>query len=486
MNPLISFVFVSLIACGNVYAETTLEDDLGGFEITEEPILDDLDGFDEEELTSELDELSGFENDDTSDEMPLKLVTNKENTFSLSGALTFKTAYGYKNHTVDNVEYKGFNQAQTSLYLQLDSTLSDTWKVRISGDVYYDALYDIQPNTNYNKDVTDAYKTQVRLDDTYLQGRLTNALDVKIGRQKVVWGKSDSLRVTDVINPIDNRLPGMTDIEDLRLSVAMIKLDYYVGMWNFSGMVIPENRIFLEAPVRGEFFPVDAIFTGAPNPFIELKNPSTSFDTMQYALAANGIFSGWDLSFYTAHVLDQKWYINPSTNLREVTIINMLGSALNIATGSWLLKSEIAYLNGIRYNSTVDAKERVDIVVGFDYMGIKDTVLSLEIVNRHIFDYETQMAQPGVKADFVDQDEMQTALRYSRSFSNDSINANALVSMFGQSFEYGGFARVWVSYAIQDALNATVGFVDYRDGDKPFVKAISDNDRVFFDITYSF
>jgi len=36
------------------------------------------------------------------------------------------------------------------------------------------------------------------------------------------------------------------------------------------------------------------------------------------------------------------------------------------------------------------------------------------------------------------------------------------------------------------AVNANFGIVDYIDGDKPFTKAIKDNDRVFADITYSF
>ena len=36
----------------------------------------------------------------------------------------------------------------------------------------------------------------------------------------------DNLRVTDVLNPMDLRVPGLTDIDDLRLPVTMIKLDY--------------------------------------------------------------------------------------------------------------------------------------------------------------------------------------------------------------------------------------------------------------------
>jgi len=58
--------------------------------------------------------------------------------------------------------------------------------------------------------------------------------------------------------------------------------------------------------------------------------------------------------------------------------------------------------------------------------------------------------------------------------------------MFGSSWEYGGFARLWVEYDVMDAVVANVGVVDSIDGDKPFTKAISDNDRIFANVTFSF
>jgi len=481
LKLLLSLSLISLLACesvsaeyGNLYAKDSLDDDLGGFDVEEvvDETSDDLDGFGDDEILVTQEETV--------------LIPQEESMFTLSGDLAFKTAYGYKSHKVDGVDYSGFNQAQTSLYLQMDGRLSDNWKLRVSGNMFYDAIYDLHSNTNYNKDTLDAYKTQLRLDDTYIQGSITNNLDAKIGRQIVVWGKSDSIRVTDIINPLDNRQPAMTDIEDLRLSVGMLKLDYYVGMWNISAMIIPENRIFIEAPPRGEFFPVDNIFPTAPNPFIELRDPNTSWDNIQYALAINGVFSGWDLSFYAADVLDQKWHIDPKSKKRVVSKVKMLGSAINIATGSWLIKSEVAYLNGVKYNSTLDSKNRLDALIGVDYMGIKDTVLSLEVASRHIFDYEEQMSKAVPSPDFIDKNEMQTAIRVTRSFENDSINATALLSMFGQSWQNGGFLRLSVEYEIMDALSTNFGLLDYRDGDKPLMKALNNNDRVFIDVTYSF
>ena len=503
---LLSITLASMLASSTLLAEENLDADLGGFD-TEEVASEtpsDLDGFTDEEENSDLDGF-GDSDESSSDEGVEELV--EKSMFSLSGNVAFKTAYGYREHGVKanksdakEVDYSGFNQAQTSMYLQVDGKLSENWKVRISGDAFYDAIYDIKGSDEYNQETLDAYQTQLRFDDVYLQGRLSNDVDLKVGRQIVVWGKSDSIRITDVINPLDNRLPGMTDIEDLRLSTTMAKLDYYLGSWNLSAMAIGESRIFIEAAPRSEFFPVDSVFlkpdgsSAAPDPFIELENPDVFWDNTQFAFAANGVFSGWDLSFYAADVFDSKWHLESTlgNTVRRVSKIQMLGSAFNVVTGSWLLKTEVAYVDGVRYNSTNDEKSRFDALVGVDYMGVKDTVLSLEVANKHILDYERQMSgyTLGVVPDFTEQDEVQTAIRATRSFENDSINATLLLSMFGHNWEYGGFFRASVEYDVMDAVVANFGLVDYidaaQDDKKPMMNAISDNDRVFADITYSF
>jgi len=494
----LSSFFILLILITQAHS-TELEDDLSGFteetstsqtatasfgeEVSQESVLD---GFSDSE-----DDLGGFLEDESSSE-EIGVNTEEKNEFTISGDLSFKTSYGYKDHEVDGSDYSGLNQAQTSIYLQLDTKISDDWKLRVSGDAFYDAIYDLRSNENYRDSVVDDYRTQLRLDDTYIQGRISSSLDVKIGRQIVVWGKSDNIRITDVINPLDNRQPGMTDIEDLRLSVGMAKFDYYLGQWNISAMAIVENRIMTEATPRGEYFPVDSVFNvpgGIVDPFPKLNTPSTSWDNIQYALAANGVFSGWDLSFYAADVLDQRWHFEqipqPGLSLSERTVskIKMLGSAVNIVSGSWLYKAEIAFLEGVKYNTTPDDKNRLDTLVGLEYMGIKDTSISVEVANRHIFNHEQRMQY---QADFVDKNEMQTALRLTRSFSNDTINFSALASVFGSSWENGGFTRLWGEYELMQAVSVNVGIVEYIGGDKPFTESIKDNDRIFADITYSF
>ncbi len=482
------FSLLCLLLCYNIHS-------LGANELDE-----DLSGFDEETSTSQSntanftqelsDDLAGFM--DEAEPLEAEETVTEEKAYTLSGELSFKTSAGYKKHEVDGSEYSGINQAQTSLYLQLDTKLSQNWKLRLSGDAFYDAIYDLRSGENYRQSVKDDYRTQLRLDDTYIQGSIRSDLDVKAGRQVVVWGKSDTIRITDIINPLDNRVLGMTDIEDLRLSVGMLKLDYYLSKWNLSMMVIPENRIMKEATPRGEYFPVDGVLPipgGVDDPFPALKTPSTSWENMQYAFAVNARLEGGDISFYAAEVLDQRWHFNEVPRIgfalseRSVSKVKMLGSAFNLIEGSWLFKVEAAYLRDLRYNTSLQKKKRIDTLIGIEYMGVRDTTISLDLANRHIFEHEVQMS---TSADMVDKNELQTAARFTRSFENETIKANALITLFGDSFENGGFARIWAEYEIMDALRANFGVVEYIGGDQAYMQAIKDNDRVFADITYSF
>ena len=78
----------------------------------------------------------------------------------------------------------------------------------------------------YNKGIIDPYSIEIR--EAYVQatGFLTRNLDLKIGRQRIVWGTADKLNPTDNLNPLD-----MEDILDFgrRRGSDAINLQYYLN-----------------------------------------------------------------------------------------------------------------------------------------------------------------------------------------------------------------------------------------------------------------
>jgi hypothetical protein len=452
--------------------------------------LDDiLSGFDEStpadvEVSDELnDVLSGFDGpqNNQQNEMDGVAVIAPE-WMDLFGSITLAGSWNYAHDppVPGKADFRGLSMLRTTGALGGDIALA-SWRARISGHGFYDAGFSIQGRDQYTGRLLDEYEQELEFDELYLAGSLTRNLDLKIGRQVVVWGKSDNLRVTDVLNPMDNRLPGMVDIKYRRLPVTMTKFDYYKGAWNLSGIVINEIR-FDQTPVyNSDFFPGKS-----PLP-PERKPTNFTFDTQQYGLALNGIFNGWDLSLYQAWVYDNRAHLSTDNMGSPIRIHNraaMTGVTGNVASGNWLLKGEAAWWQGLEFAGVPEQNfDRIDLMAGIEYTGFSETMLSLEFVNRHLVDFQDRLR---LSPDFAQEDLQQTALMFSRDFANDTIELKILCSIFGVHGEDGAFERLQLEYDVNDHTTLTGGIVFYQSGDQIAFSDVEKNDRVFLEYSYAF
>ena len=525
MRPL-SLVLAGLLLSSGLSFADDLDDAMGGFdEPSTETALDEeaLSGFDDAESDLDEDALAGFDDEESID-MSVVEEESGSNWYAFGGYVSILGAYNYKQDGAlaafpgdpskgvpadKAMDFSGLSRARTKLDLSLEMRHSDNWKSRIEIMGWYDAAWAINGRGNYTQDVLDTYEYFYDLKDAYIQGTLSSSIDIKIGRQIVIWGKSDSIRITDVINPLDNREPGMVDIKDLRLTETMTKLDYYFGDYGLSAILIHEPRLQIEPAFGSDYRPRD-VFGTQPIPdtaFPERYEPNWDLKNTQYALSLDGRYEGWDLSWYAANVMNSSFDISiqdDNTPLRTFDKIYMLGVATNIVSGSWLYKAEAAYIMDINYRSVEDKKNRLDALIGVDYSGFSKTVLSFELADRHVFAYDSRLlaqaselntptTPPNKKVfpDFVREDTVQIAARASYTFDHDNASVNYLVSMFGSSnfhFQDGGFQRFWIDYKLNDSFTTNAGIVDYIGGDGviPFFNAIKNNDRVYAELIYNF
>jgi Protein of unknown function (DUF1302) len=464
-----------LFPVGPVLAGDELDDILSGFDGQQQPAAagfsDDLD-----------DALSGFDEVQTNDEgetdADQKLFPE---WLELFGSLSLAGSWNYAHDAPapGEADFRGLSMLRSTGALGGDIDLG-AWRARFSGHVFYDAAYSIQGRDQYSDRFLEEYEQELEIDELYLAGSLSSSLDLKIGRQVVVWGKADNLRVTDILNPLDNRIPGMVDIKYKRLPVAMTKFDYYSGPWNLSAIVINEVR-FDKTPVfNSDFFPGD---TPLPP---EREPTSFALDSQQYGLALNGIFSGWDLSLYQAWVYDNRAHLtmDSGTPLLVHSRVSMTGLSANVAFGNWLLKGEAAWWQDLEFATLPEQDfERLEFMAGIEYTGFSETILSLEFVNRHLLDFDERL---GLSPDFARQDQQQTALMFSRDFVNDTIQLKILCSIFGFHGEDGAFERFQLKYDLNDYVTLTGGVIFYQSGDQVAFSEVADNDRLFFEYSYAF
>ncbi|MBW1696902.1 MAG: hypothetical protein JRH18_07940 [Deltaproteobacteria bacterium] len=437
-----------------------------------------------EERKAKTDELESIIEGFDEEPEPVKKTgeEKKPSRFSLDGYVKHGLSYNFSHQSPEpgETDWRGLSRFRPEIKLKLKAKFSDSIRAQVSGKAYYDAVFVIRGRDGYTEEVLNNREKDAELAESYILGKLTDNLDFRSGRQIIVWGKSDNIRITDVLNPLDIREPGLVDIEDLRLPVFATKLDYYWGDWSLSGIFLHEIR-FNKTPAFGsDFFPGNK-----PQPPEAI--PADSLGNTEYAAAVSGILTGWDIAFYFADVYDdlpyQELKPNGEKELKHARL-KMLGTAFNIALGNWLLKAETAFLDGFRFFNTPDESYcRLDALAGFEYTGFNETTVSFEMANRHLFDFDKSLKQP---PDRATEDEFQTAFRLTRQFLNDTLTLTFLAQTFDLSGEGGAFQRLSARYDWSDSIELSGGLIFYSAGHLRQFHGIGDKDRIFLEIKYSF
>ncbi|NPA72436.1 MAG: hypothetical protein GXO35_06360, partial [Gammaproteobacteria bacterium] len=412
-------------------------------------------------------------------------VVKKVSPLTISGQLSAKSAFAYQSNApqIGGADYRGLTKLQLTGLVKFDYKIAPDWKSRLEIKGGVDSIYTLKGRSHYSSDSLNTYESDLEIGEAYVSGSLTDDLDIKIGRQIVVWGKSDSIRLTDVMNPLDNRELGLVDIEDLRLPVLMTKLDYYQGDWQLSLLAQHEHRNPKEAAVNSEYFPTGVLPTPPGFVFPDIEADTLQLDETTFSVAATGRFSGWDLSLYAGRFQDSRWHFTEGNTQRAYGQFNMAGLATNVMVDSWLLKAELAILDDLQYNTVTAKQTRIDGLLGLEYKGFTDTTISFEVADRYLPDHVVAMES---LPDAVKQHNLQTALRVLYNFNHDRATLGYLGQYFGETFEQGGFHRVWLDYELTQSVNVTGGVIDYFGGDNALLEAMKNNDKLFVEAKYYF
>lgn len=124
------------------------------------------------------------------------------------------------------------------------------------------------------RDFDDDILTEAYLD--YING----PLQIKVGKQIVIWGQLDIQRVADVVNPLDIRkgAPGIDDWESVKRGLWLIRAMYksrLPGDLQFEGIFNPGDFRGMEIPLEGTHFGPEHLAT---NPF----NPGPDFGILHW------------------------------------------------------------------------------------------------------------------------------------------------------------------------------------------------------------
>lgn len=422
----------------------------------------------------------------------------------LSGSIATGAEWSYLSHTVSDglggtTDYGGLTRLDLDGTLQLDVKLPAEWRIRAEALAWYDFAYRINGRADYNGAVLDVYEWQVDSGEVYIAGPIHPNVDLAVGRKIVNWGRSDTFRVVDVVNPLDNKEPGLVDIEDLRRARAMVKVDVQSGPWSAQFLVVPEHRYGRFPPPGSDFIPDaftdPALGGGGLAGGVPIKDRSDFSGTPGLAAKFDGRFSGWDFSVYGAYVDETRRILdlNGPRLQNEANKIGMAGLAGNVTRGPILVKAEMAYLSGLRVlrfdsppllpDLITTRRDRLDTLVGIEYYGPDQLSIALEIVNRHLFDHP---GGPPGRQELVSQDEFETALRITRPFLRERLDVTLLGVALGERLQDGGLFRASAEYELTDAMKVEAGWLVFFGGPRRGLGSYDSNDRLYGEVKYSF
>ncbi len=353
---------------------------------------------------------------------------------------------------------------------------------------------DQSTRSSFSKRALIGSKTDVELREFYLDRYLGDAF-LRVGKQQIVWGEADGIKLLDVINPQSFREFILPEFDDSRIPLWSINLDLPLNDdWNAQFLWIPDNT-YHDIPERGATFEftspafVPLLPAGQNVTVLPVKKPSSLISDADFGGRVYGFLDGWEVSLnYFYHHRDEQVLFThqAATNpilAPEYKRNHLIGGSFNNAFGDWVLRGEMAY-NTDQYAYTgneedvdgvIESRE-FNALIGLDYQGITDVFLSTQIYSSWLIDH-----QNGV---FRDSTESQMTLLYEHNFLNESLKTSLLII---QSLNSGdGLIQAEVEYEYSDQLILSTGFDYFHGNNRGLFGQFDQNDRLSMAFKYGF
>ncbi len=336
-------------------------------------------------------------------------------------------------------------------------------------------------------------RAELELRELYLEAAV-GALYLRLGKQQIVWGAADGLKVLDVVNPQRFREFILADFEDSRIPLWAVNVETRVGALDWQFILIPEQTFHhipgpespyaITAPRFAPPPPSDSpITSGKP------KRPSRPLADADAGVRIATFVAGWDLSaFYLYHFEDIP-VLNLETSATGVALrphydrVHLIGGTFAKAFGPLTLRGELGYTLDrdlfLRAGRTTRRPGESDIlgsVVGLDWSGRANWLISGQLFVDHVLDPPGKLHRP--------RTDTTTTLLIRRQLHHDTL---ALELRWLANLNDGdGILRPKVSYQVDDRTTVWTG-LDYFYGDHQGIFGQFDtNDRTVFGIRFDF
>lgn len=412
----------------------------------------------------------------------------------LSLALRYETAIGVHDPVLQ--------KAEITLQPTLETSLPGGFSLTMIARLRADPADELQPGSPTQDEVWHPSRslqigsvTDLALRELYVYRRY-GRLALTLGKQQVVWGTADGLKVLDVVDPQDYREFILDDFSDSRLPLWTANVEIDLTGLQLQLLWIPD-RSYHEIPRDGALYAFTSPELVPPRPaapptVVEgARRPERFFADSDAGLRLSGRAAGWDLSLNYLYAYDDAPVLVRSTEFGDdglVTTIrpeyrrtHYVGGSFATARGALVVRGEAAYASDFYLYSTnlVDADGvaggwRLSYVFGVDWFAPLDLLASVQMFQQYTGTNASQTPQEGWTTI--------PTLLLRKAFAGDRAVAQ---TFWLHDVDRGdGLIRASLRYDLRDDLAVATGFdVFYGDDDGIFGE-FDDNDHVVFEVEY--
>ncbi|WP_068303568.1 DUF1302 family protein [Kordiimonas lacus] len=377
----------------------------------------------------------------------------------------------FETHTA--LAFKGteLQTSQFSLTPELSFDISPTMRFTLIGRLRGDLKDRLEPGapsnfsrTTFNDRLFLGDQLDAEIREAYIDTEIGSSY-LRLGKQQIVWGQADGLKVLDILNPQSFREFILPEFEDSRIPLWSVNAEIPIGELTLQLVWIPDTT-YDDIPDQGSTFAftsplmVPQAPVGVPITFARTNKPSKVISDSDVGVKLSAFLDGWDLSLnYAYHYFDRpvvrRFITGEGVAIHQDYMrSHLIGGTFSNVFGDFTLRGELGYATN-RYFQTDDIGDLDGVVrsndfsyvLGLDYSGITDWFLSAQVFQSFLSNHEPDMIRGSVDTSIT--------FLARRNFMNEALTAEALLI---QSLSDGdGLLQLAVTYEWKSNVRLKAG-----------------------------
>jgi len=321
---------------------------------------------------------------------------NSKKKVRFNTVLEFETAYDFDER----------NLQKTEIILKSEVKYIISRKIRFTaqGRIYVELNDNLEPGkpnqstvSKFSRRIFIGDRIDLELRELYMDWLIGNGFALRLGKQQIVWGETDGLKLLDVMNPQNFREFILDEFEDSRLPLWSVKYTVPAGkIVDLEFVWIPDLSYNLIPDPQAPYFPralVPLPPEGVPVELKPLDKPNNIITDSDVGVKASAFIDGWDLTLNYLYAYDDTPYFSRSIGSDAVSLqptferMHVVGGTFNYALGSIILRGELATNIGKTFYSNNSVNDQnpnglitanqINSAVGLDWLS-NETLISVQ------------------------------------------------------------------------------------------------------------